>query len=81
MGRNDWRKLSPMEIWMPPNGGMKRARRWNLPLQAISPLRPSWTSQPIAKGSRTFTGRNKEGYFVGLLEILQFGNAFCSWST
>ena len=30
--------------------------------------------------SRTFTGRNEGGYFVGLLWIKQFGNAFCSWS-
>ncbi len=30
--------------------------------------------------SMTFTGRNEGGYFVGLLMILQFGNAFCSWS-
>ena len=30
--------------------------------------------------SRTFTGRNESGYFVGLLKISHFDNAFCSSS-
>jgi hypothetical protein len=35
---------------------------------------PIWR-QP--KSSRTFTGRNEGGYFLGLLKIWNLGNAFC----
>jgi len=38
-----------------------------------------WTCIKIAKARGIFTGRNEGGYFVGLLEILHFGNAF--WSS
>ena len=34
----------------------------------------------LPKPSRNFTGRNEGGYFLGLLRILHFGNAFCSSS-
>ncbi len=43
-------------------------------------LRCSGRASKIAKALKEFDGKSEGDYFVGLLSMVQFGNAFCSWS-